>query len=470
MNTTAELTSLTEVTGIATGSESATGTGSSAHGGLALEWARVEVLARCLQAAQARREPAEALLQDLALSQARVQPLRGATGPWSRLPTGGLPPLAFDLLACIYAAEATPRVGWLYQELQPGCAHAFATPALMQQMLALEADETAALHGLIGTDGELLRRGLVELDGRGACSQLRPRSEPLAVLLGRAQADIAPPGTVRVHRLGTWEELVLPPESQVMLSEYLLWLRHRDTVVGDWGGVWTGGPVALFSGPSGTGKSFAAGVLARELGWPLYRVDLASLVSKYIGETEKNIGRLLDAADGRDLVLQFDEVDALMSKRGEVKEARDRYANMEVSYLLARIEEHRGPCILTTNLRQQIDKAFARRFQMVIEFPRPDVDSRRRLWQSMLPPRAPLATEIDLDFLAAAVTLSGGNIRNATLHAAYLAAGEGTAIGLGHIALGVWRELAKERQQVPTSSLGALADHLPQSILGDQGQ
>jgi SpoVK/Ycf46/Vps4 family AAA+-type ATPase len=190
-------------------------------------------------------------------------------------------------------------------------------------------------------------------------------------------------------------------------------------------------------------------------------VDLAGLVSKYIGETEKNIGRLLDAAHGRELVLQFDEVDALMSKRGEVKEARDRYANMEVSYLLARIEEHEGPCILTTNLRQQIDKAFTRRFQMVIEFPRPDAAARQRMWQRMLPPEAPLDAAVDARFLAVAVNLSGGNIRNSALHAAYLAAAEGRPIDLGHIALGVWRELAKERPKVPTSALGGLADHLP---------
>ncbi len=455
---------LTEVTALDSGVETDT-----EPRGLELEWARVEVLARCLQASQAGGEPTETLLQGLAHSQAQMQSLRRDNGPWARLPTDGLSFLAFDLLACIYAAEAVPRIGWLYQELQPACTHAFATPALMQQMLALEVGEASVLHDLVGSHGELLRRGLVELEGRGAFAQLRPRSEPLAVLLGRPQDDIAPPGTVRVHRLGSWNELVLPPESEIMLREYLLWLRHRDTVVGRWGGAQTGGPVALFSGPTGTGKSFAVGVLARELGWPLYRVDLASLVSKYIGETEKNIGRLLDAADGRELVLQFDEVDALMSKRGEVKEARDRYANMEVSYLLARIEEHRGPCLLTTNLRQQIDKAFARRFQMVVEFPRPNVDSRRRLWQSMLPPRAPLAAEVDAGFLAAAVTLSGGNIRNAALHAAYLAAGEGAPIGLGHIALGVWREFAKERQQVPPSALGGLAAHLPRGIIGGVG-
>lgn len=435
--------------------------------GMEPEWSRVEILALCLQASQAGGKPEDALLHGLEQAQERIRPARSEHGPWSHLPTRGLTALAFDLLACIYAAEAVPRIGWLYQSLQPGPAQPYATTGLLQQMLALDPNETLEMHALIGDQGELVRRGLVEPEGRGALAPLRPRPEHLGVLLGRPRPEMVPPGTVRVRRLAAWDDLILPPDRETMLREYLLWIRERHKVIGHWGGYRTGGPVALFSGPSGTGKSFAAGVLANELGWPLYRVDLAGLVSKYVGETEKNIGRLLDAADGRELVLQFDEVDALMSKRGEVKEARDRYANMEVSYLLARIEEHDGPCILTTNLRQQIDKAFTRRFQMVIEFPRPNVEARRRMWQRMLPPDAPLDPSVDADYLANAINLSGGNIRNSALHAAYLAAGEDRPIGLGHIALGVWRELAKERPQVTRSALGGLADHLPASVLSE---
>jgi len=438
--------------------------------GMEPEWARVEILALCLQASQAGQKPEAALLHGLEQAQERIQPIRGNNGPWSQLPTHGLSALAFDLLACVYAAEAVPRIGWLYQSLQPGPTQPFATPGLLQHMLALDARETVAMHALIGEQGELVRRGLLEVEGRGALTRLLPRSEPLGFLLGRPRPEMTPPGTVRVRRLASWEDLILPPDREAMLHEYLLWIRERPKVVGQWGGYRTGGPVALFSGPSGTGKSFAAGVLAHALGWPLYRVDLAGLVSKYIGETEKNIGRLLDAAHGRELVLQFDEVDALMSKRGEVKEARDRYANMEVSYLLARIEEHDGPCILTTNLRQQIDKAFTRRFQMVIEFPRPNVEARRRLWQSMLPPGAPLDASVDADFLASAVNLSGGNIRNSALHAAYLAAGDNRPIDLSHIALGVWRELAKERPQAARSALGGLADYLPATAVADASE
>lgn len=433
--------------------------------GMEPEWSRVEILALCLQASQAGRKPEDTLLRGLEQSQERVRPTRADNGSWAQLPTRGLSALAFDLLACIYAAEAVPRIGWLYQSLQPGTAHAYATPGLLQQMLALDPKETLEMHSLLSDYGDLVRRGLLETEGRGALTELRPHKQALGVLLDHPQPDVAPPGTVRINRLPSWDDLILPPDRERMLREFLLWIRERNKVVNLWGGFQTGGPVALFSGSSGTGKSFAAGVLAKELGWPLYRVDLAGLVSKYIGETEKNIGRLLDAADGRELVLQFDEVDALMSKRGEIKEARDRYANMEVSYLLTRIEEHDGPCILTTNLRQQIDKAFTRRFQMVIEFPRPDVVARRRMWQRMLPPEAPLDASVDVDFLAASVNLSGGNIRNSALHAAYLAAGDDRPIDLGHIASGIWRELAKERPQMARSALGGLSEYLPDFVV-----
>jgi len=184
-------------------------------------------------------------------------------------------------------------------------------------------------------------------------------------------------------------------------------------------------------------------------------------VSKYIGETEKNLNRLFDVAHGRSMILQFDEADSLFCKRGEVKEARDRYANMEVSHLLARIESHQGPVILTTNLRKQLDPAFARRFQVVVDFPRPDAAARTRLWQRLLPSRAPRDPEVDPAFLGASVNLTGGSIRNAALHAAYLAAGAGRPLDLGHVALAVWRELGKDGRELNPSDLGALAAYLP---------
>jgi SpoVK/Ycf46/Vps4 family AAA+-type ATPase len=161
------------------------------------------------------------------------------------------------------------------------------------------------------------------------------------------------------------------------------------------------------------------------------------------------------------MILQFDEADSLFSKRGEVREARDRYANMEVSHLLARIEAHTGPCILTTNLRDQMDPAFARRFHVVIDFPRPDRAARRLLWQRLLPPRAPLGPCVDLDLVAEAADISGGGIRNAATHAAVLAASDGgKALEISHIARAVWSELGKEGRPVAAGEIGLLAAHL----------
>lgn len=441
-----------------------------APGYLDTEWERVEVLVHCLLCSQANQPPEAALMHRLERLQHHVMQVRAASdSPWLRLPIQDLPPLALDVLACVYASETQPRIGWRYQELQPGNPQPYVTPALLQVLLALNTHELNVMQQLTSSHGELKRLQLIEADGEGAFVPLRPAHNALARLLQWSQAQMAPPGSYPVRQQAHWDELVLPPDRDRMLREFIMWLRHRHTVVGTWGGAMVGGPVALFSGPSGTGKTFAARVIATELGWPLYQVDLARLVSKYIGETEKNIGRLFDAAHGQDMVLQFDEVDALMSKRGEVKEARDRYANMEVSYLLARIEDHWGPCILTTNMRNQIDKAFTRRFQVVVEFPRPDEAARATLWARMLPPRAPLADEIDVEFLAMAVNLTGGNIRNAALHAAYLAADDARPIDLSHIATAVYRELAKDRLQLNKTDLGLLASHLPSKVVGNLG-
>jgi SpoVK/Ycf46/Vps4 family AAA+-type ATPase len=192
-------------------------------------------------------------------------------------------------------------------------------------------------------------------------------------------------------------------------------------------------------------------------------------VSKYIGETEKNLNTLFDAVRGRPILLQFDEVDALMGKRGEVKDARDRYANMEVSHLLSRIEQHQGPCILTTNLRKQIDQAFQRRFHFVVGFARPEARERLALWRRLLPPKAPRAADLDLELVAEAVALTGGEIRNAAHHAAILAASEDRPIGLGEIAIGVWRVLQKTDGQTRSNQLRQLAAYLPQGIMtGDE--
>lgn len=434
---------------------------------LQAEWERVEMLAHCLLLSRTGRHPQDDALKRLEELQSQVDRLRQSiNNPWAKLAVRQLTPLGVDVLACVLASEALPKAGWLYQELQPANPQPFVTAALLQQILALDYNEFHHVRQMTAAGGELQRLNLIESDHDSAFALLRPGKKVLARLMDLPEVEETPPGAYPVRQRAVWDDLVLPPDRERILREYLMWLRHRETVVDRWGGYELGGPVALFSGSSGTGKTFAATVIANEMGWPLYRVDLARLVSKYIGETEKNIGKLFDAAHGREMVLQFDEVDALMSKRGEIKEARDRYANMEVSYLLARIEDHHGPCILTTNLRSQIDKAFSRRFQVVVEFPRPDHRARAQLWQRMLPPRAPRADDLDISFLSQAVNLTGGNIRNAGLHAAYLAAEEKQPISLEHIAIAVYRELAKDRPQLNKNDLGPLANYLPQSVCG----
>ena len=195
-----------------------------------------------------------------------------------------------------------------------------------------------------------------------------------------------------------------PPHAPAL---HLAYLRHRDLVLQEWGYertvARTQGLKALFAGESGTGKTMAAQVLANELGLEMYRVDLATVVSKYIGETEKNLDRIFAAAEGSNAILFFDEADALFGKRSGVSDAHDRYANIEVAYLLQKMEGYAGAVILATNFRSNIDDAFLRRLDFVVDFPFPEAEDRRRIWQLLLPAQAPVDDDVDLDFLADAV-------------------------------------------------------------------
>lgn len=424
------------------------------------EWQRIELLGHLLSQARQGQTVSTQLLERLQGLQHQVERIR-RNGAWEALGAVGLEPLEMDVLACAVAPEAEPRLGWMFQSLQPGTPQPYPTPALLQELFALASEETPELYTALADSSALRRFSLLEINGDDPFQPLRPVPGLTARLLGRPPLAGDLPGAIRVRTRAGWNDLVLPEDRLVMLREFLLWITHKTVVVNEWGGEDCGGPVALFSGPSGTGKTFAAAVLACELDWPLYRVDLGRLVSKYIGETEKNLNRLFDAAHGRPMVLQFDEADSLFSKRGEVKEARDRYANMEVSHLLARIEFHHGPVILTTNLRKHLDPAFARRFQVVVDFPRPDAAARTLLWERLLPQHAPRSAGIDVVFLGRAVNLTGGSIRNAALHAAYMAAGAGRPIDPGHIAMAVWRELGKDGRELSLTDLGPLAAHFP---------
>ncbi len=274
-----------------------------------------------------------------------------------------------------------------------------------------------------------------------ACKQIaRPRLDDLAQ---------------RVISRATWEDLVLPPMQQQILEEITLHLRHRHRVYEQGGFAEKNhrglGISALFAGPSGTGKTLAAEVIANELGLDLYRIDLSSVVSKYIGETEKNLRRVFDAAESGGAVLLFDEADALFGKRTEVKDSHDRYANIEVSYLLQRMEAYRGLAILTTNLKDALDPAFLRRIRFVVQFPFPDEALRVEIWKRIFPPQTRVEG-LDMHKLAR-LPLTGGNIHNIALKAAFFAAGEDRPVQMRHIRRGVESEFAKLEKVLPKSEL-----------------
>ena len=244
-----------------------------------------------------------------------------------------------------------------------------------------------------------------------------------------------------------WDDLILPEERLTQLREICAQVRHRYRVFSEWGfdrklGHGKGISV-LFSGPPGTGKTMAAEVLARDLALDLYKIDLSRVVSKYIGETEKNLARIFDEAEHSDAILFFDEADALFGKRTEISDAHDRYANIETSYLLQQMEAYDGVVILASNLRENMDSAFLRRIRFIVEFPFPDAASRLRIWQSHFPREAPVSDAVDYELLAERIQVAGGNIKNIVLSAAFFAAENGGMIGMEHILRGTRREYEK---------------------------
>jgi hypothetical protein len=256
-----------------------------------------------------------------------------------------------------------------------------------------------------------------------------------------------------------WDDLVLPPHVVTQLQELVARVRQRDQVLDAWGlGARSSkgrGIKALFAGDSGTGKTISAEVVAHDLGLDLYVIDLSTVIDKYVGETEKNLDRIFAEADRLNGVLLFDEADALFGKRSEVKDAQDRYANVEVAYLLQRMELFDGLAVLTTNLRSNIDDAFARRLDAIVDFPMPEEDDRRRLWEQHFRPGLPRAADVDLDFLAGAFKISGGNIHNVVLAAAFLAAEGDRPVAMADLVRATEREYRKLGHLVVETEFGA---------------
>lgn len=244
-----------------------------------------------------------------------------------------------------------------------------------------------------------------------------------------------------------WADIILPANTKAQLREICNQAKHREQVQETWGfnrKLSLGqGLTVLFSGPPGTGKTMAAEVIAQALSLDLYKIDLSQVVSKYIGETEKSLSRIFDAATNANAVLLFDEADALFGKRTEVQDAHDRYANIETSYLLQKMEEYAGIAILTTNLRNNMDEAFVRRLRFIVEFPMPEVAERQQIWQHIWPEDLPLADDVDVVFLAERLEIPGAVIRNIALRAAYLAAEADSEVGMAQLIPAIRREYQK---------------------------
>jgi len=311
------------------------------------------------------------------------------------------------------------------------------------QRLAETADSLAAQFSI----GPAASRRAVELaraapDGLSAATllaacqdQARPRLEGLAA---------------RITPRASWDDLVVPAGQLTVLRQIVIQARRRAQLAEEWGlggAAWRGeGVAALFNGDSGTGKTLTAEVIAGELGLDLYRVDLSRVVSKYIGETEKNLSRVFDAADEGSAVLLFDEADAIFGRRSEVKDSHDRYANIEVSYLLQRMESYRGIAILTTNLKSAIDSAFLRRLRFVVDFPFPDASLRAQIWQRAFPASTPTAGLRTAQLSQLSIT--GGSIHNIALHAAFIAADETRAVTMSDVLAGARIEYDKLRRSL----------------------
>lgn len=326
-------------------------------------------------------------------------------------------------------------------------------------------NRSLSARGLQVPDREVLVRGAcqpgmtpgmvdlaaAELQGRQVASGLAETKEEDLRQVVRNQVALGLAGIAqRVSTSMDWEDLVLPDETLDQLERVVVNLRYADQVFDQWGFggrfPYGKGLSVLFAGPPGTGKTMAAGIVARDLGVDLFQVDLSQIVSKWIGETEKTLARIFDAAERSHAAILFDEADSLFGRRTEQRTSTDRYANLETNYLLQRVEQYEGLIILTTNFEENLDEAFRRRLRFSIHFPFPDATARQRIWKVLIPPQAKVRRSVDWEALAEDFELSGGAIKNAVLRAAFSAAEEGTPIGHEHLvesAVEEYRSLGK---------------------------
>jgi hypothetical protein len=385
---------------------------------------------------------------DSAAERAVARLAEGAAGPLVILSRERLRSLRRDVITAEVSKPTAPEQRALWRRsLGPAAARLNGAIETLASQFLLDARavgaagaEALALAGG-GDDSSPGPPALADALWEACRAQARPRLDSLAQ---------------RIEPAATWDDLVLPDAQLSLIREIAAQVRRRATVYEKWGFASKGsrglGVSALFAGASGTGKTMAAEVLAGELRLDLYRIDLSSVVSKYIGETEKNLRRVFDAAEAGGAVLLFDEADAIFGKRSEVKDAHDRYANIETSYLLQRMESYRGLAILTTNLKSSLDTAFMRRLRFVVPFPFPDAAQRADIWRRIFPAGAP--TEGLDPARLGRLNVAGGAIRNIALGAAFLAADAGEPVRMSHLLRAARGEYAKLEKPLTEAEIG----------------
>ena len=395
----------------------------------------------------------------LALRDARLNGAIPFLSGWDACLTNGSPPpnLLAEVLAYPEVAIVGGQAPWQPADMERDrnlLWLEFPTPGYAQRQALwrhyLGTDESADISALAGQF--LLTAGQIRDAVAAAKDTVAQRGTPLqsADLFAAARAYSNPRLSSLARKIVPrydWDDIVLPEDQVSLLHEIVDTVRGRPQVLETWGVgkklASSAGVTALFAGPPGTGKTMSAEIIAHELNQDLYKIDLSTIVSKYIGETEKNLERIFTEAQASNSILFFDEADALFGKRSEVRDSHDRYANIEISYLLQRMEMYDGVTILATNLRANLDEAFTRRLQFAVDFPFPEEEDRLRIWRTLFPPDVPRDAELDFGLLARRFKLAGGSIRNILVNAAYLAASDGGRVTMNHLLHGTRRELQK---------------------------
>ena len=425
--------------------------------GLQAEFARLEVLLRIVQRHRDDKQASAEQKRDLSEAQCAVDAAR-AKGVWQSLLPGGLAaePLVPDVLALALFPYARPSAVLALTALQQGVSGAAPCQALVHELLMLGPREEAALNLLISPAHELLALGAIRTEGVGPLRQIHPGAAILRRVFGEEGFGNLPAG---IRLISTAQrplpDLLISAEMTERLAEIEALACLAEEAPSD-----AGGPAVLFVGAPGTGKSLAARHLAKRLGRPLFQLDLGAIVSKWVGETERNLSRVFEQMAGTEGCILIDEADALLGKRVNVKEGRDHYVNITVSHLLMLLENHRGLVFLTSNLRANLDDAYTRRFAAVVEFKRPDAELRTRLWQGVLDRHSVEGDIPELVRLAGSIDLSAAEIANAGRLAVALARLDGGPITAGTLARAVLREKTKVTATFARTDLRMLAPYL----------